>query len=144
MPYDYSCPSGAFFELKEIGLIFCTVWYRDSFWAVSKGFKLNYKDLNPLSHSKLCFCSYTSSLKGMVAPKFSNILAGLSFCSGLAPWCSRSGSRSTVQRSRSFGAGALEQEVGPRHVLNKLDLERDVDRSAPHCFQSARRSSIRN
>lgn len=60
------------------------------------------------------------------------------FCSvAPAPCSSSSNSSSSGQRSRGFRAGALKQEVTLCHVLNKLDREGVVDRSVPHCLQSA-------
>ena len=67
------------------------------------------------------FLIYTSLLHRMVAPKFSNNLACLSAAVGVAPCGSHSSSSSS-----SSSEDEKEQEVALRHVLNKLDLERDV------------------
>lgn len=60
--------------------------------------------------------------------------------------CSFGSQQQQQQQQLQEFFGALKQEVTLCHVLNKLDLQRegDVDRSVPHCLQSARCIGARN
>ena len=50
-------------------------------------------------------------------------------------WCGSLWQQQQQQQQQQFWRRE-EQEVALRHVLNKLGLERDVHRSAPHCWAS--------